>query len=203
MGGKKASFGFAAGLGTAYPEPAMRHFFSTFASGRPGLGLLLLRLIAGIMLIMHWMSLHNGASLAAAMPHMIAAAGGLLLLAGVWTPVAGAIVAIAELWIVFSHGSDPVAEFDAGRPRRRPGAAGSRNLVGGCAAVRVEADRDSASLTDEPMFSASTPAAPHPASSKQITRKPEHPASNSQFGGGLLGRGSANCPVCAVLGCNP
>ena len=41
------------------------------------------------------------------MPPMIAAAGGLLLLAGLWTPVAGAIVAIAELWIVFSQGHDP------------------------------------------------------------------------------------------------
>jgi putative oxidoreductase len=38
---------------------------------------------------------------------MIAAVGGLLLLAGLWTPVTGAIVAVAELWIVFSHGHDP------------------------------------------------------------------------------------------------
>ena len=107
MGGKKGHFGIAAGSGIAYPEPAMRSLFSTFASGLPGLGLLLLRLIAGIMLIAHWSRLHNGASLPAIMPHMIAAAGGLLLLAGLWTPLAGAIVAIAELWGVFSHGSDP------------------------------------------------------------------------------------------------
>ena len=85
----------------------MRRLFSTFASGLPGLGLLLLRLIAGVMLITHCVRLYNGASPWAIMPHMIAAAGGLLLLAGLWTPLAGAIVAIAELWGVFSHESDP------------------------------------------------------------------------------------------------
>ena len=85
----------------------MRRLFSTFASGLPGLGLLLLRLIAGITLIVPWVRLHNDALLPAIMPPMIAAAGGLLLLAGFWTPVAGVIVAIAELWIVFSQGYDP------------------------------------------------------------------------------------------------
>jgi hypothetical protein len=106
MGGKKGHFGFAAGLGNAYLEPVMRRLFSTFVSGLPGLGLLLLRLIAGIMLIVTWVRFHNGDSLSAIMPHLIAAAGGLLLLAGLWTPVAGAIVTIAELWLVFSHGHD-------------------------------------------------------------------------------------------------
>ena len=107
MGDKKGPFGFAAGSGTEYPEPVMRRLFSNFASGLPGLGLLLLRLIAGVILIAHWVRLYNGASLPAIMPHMVAAAGGMLLLAGLWTPLAGAIVATAELWIVFSHGHDP------------------------------------------------------------------------------------------------
>ena len=85
----------------------MRRLFSTFASGLPGLGLLLLRLIAGIALILPWVRPHNGPLLPAIIPPMIAAAGGLLLLAGLWTPVAGVIVVIAELWIVFSQGNDP------------------------------------------------------------------------------------------------
>jgi len=85
----------------------MRRFFSTFSSGPHGLGLLLLRLIAGITLIVHCVQLHNSLSLQAITPHVIAASGGLLLLAGLWTPIAGAIVAIAELWIVFSSGHDP------------------------------------------------------------------------------------------------
>jgi putative oxidoreductase len=56
---------------------------------------------------MHCVRLYNSASLPEITPHMIAAVGGLLLLAGLWTPVTGAIVAVAELWIVFSHGHDP------------------------------------------------------------------------------------------------
>ena len=69
--------------------------------------MLLLRLITGIVLIAQWVRLRNAVSLPAITPHMIAAAGGLFLLAGLWTPVAGAIVAIAELWVVFSQGLDP------------------------------------------------------------------------------------------------
>ncbi len=56
---------------------------------------------------MHCVRLHDGVSLQAITPHVIAAVGGLLLLVGLWTPVTGAIVAITELWIVFSHGPDP------------------------------------------------------------------------------------------------
>jgi len=85
----------------------MRRLFSTFSSGPPGVGLLLLRLIAGATLIVSYAQLHNGASLQAITSHVIAALGALLLLAGLWTPVSGAIVAITELWIVFSHGHDP------------------------------------------------------------------------------------------------
>jgi hypothetical protein len=38
---------------------------------------------------------------------MTAAAAGFLLLLGLWTPLAGAIVAISELAIVISHRADP------------------------------------------------------------------------------------------------
>jgi putative oxidoreductase len=34
--------------------------------------------------------------------HLIAAAGGVFLLAGLWAPVMGALVALDELWIAFS-----------------------------------------------------------------------------------------------------
>lgn len=85
----------------------MRRLFSTFSSGPPGLGLLLLRVIAGAALIVHYVQLQKGASLEAITLHVVAAVGGLLLLLGLWTPVTGAIVAITELWIGFSHGHDP------------------------------------------------------------------------------------------------
>jgi len=85
----------------------MRRLFSTFSSGPPSLGLLLLRMIAGATLIVHYAQLHHGATLEATALHLIAAVGGLLLLVGFWTPVTGAIVAITELWIFFLHGHDP------------------------------------------------------------------------------------------------
>jgi putative oxidoreductase len=38
---------------------------------------------------------------------LIAAAGGIFLLAGLWTPVTGALTSIHELWIAFSLYSSP------------------------------------------------------------------------------------------------
>jgi len=37
---------------------------------------------------------------------MIGAVAGVLLFVGFWTPLAGAVVAIAEIWIVFSQPGD-------------------------------------------------------------------------------------------------
>jgi putative oxidoreductase len=42
-----------------------------------------------------------------AIPQMVAAGAGVLLLVGLWTPVSGALVAIAELFIAFSRAGDP------------------------------------------------------------------------------------------------
>jgi uncharacterized membrane protein YphA (DoxX/SURF4 family) len=85
----------------------MRRLFSTFSSGSPGLGLLLLRFVVATALIVSCIRLYNGASAQAITPHLIAAGAGLLLVAGLWTPVAGAIIAIMELLTAFSHGHDP------------------------------------------------------------------------------------------------
>ena len=38
---------------------------------------------------------------------MLAAGAGILLLAGLWTPIAGTLVAIIELWSIFSQPGDP------------------------------------------------------------------------------------------------
>jgi putative oxidoreductase len=43
----------------------------------------------------------------AAVPQILGAAAGVLLLAGLWTPVAGAVVAILEAWIAFSQPGNP------------------------------------------------------------------------------------------------
>ena len=80
---------------------------STFADRLPSPGLLLLRVIVAIALIVRCVQLVNGESLQAITPHVIAAAAGLFVLFGLWTSVAGAVVALIELFIAFSHHHDP------------------------------------------------------------------------------------------------
>ena len=80
---------------------------STFGDHLPSHGLLLLRLIVATALIARGAQLVNGASLQTLTPHVIAAGAGLLLLLGLWTPVAGVILAISEILIAFSQGHDP------------------------------------------------------------------------------------------------
>jgi len=54
-----------------------------------------------------------------AAPQLVGGLAGLLLIAGLWTPIAGVVTACAEAWIAFSspgHLYDPrrVKEFGAG-----------------------------------------------------------------------------------------
>jgi len=63
--------------------------------------------IVSIALIARCVQLVNGESLRAITPHMIAAGAGLFVLFGLWTSVAGAVVAIIELFLAFSHNHDP------------------------------------------------------------------------------------------------
>ena len=73
----------------------MRRLYSTFARGLPGAGLLLLRLVAGIILILEGLvALRNGVWSGATVLHLLNAGTGILLLAGLWTPLAGTFVAI-------------------------------------------------------------------------------------------------------------
>ena len=86
----------------------MQRLFSTFANGWPGKGLLLQRaLVAAILAYSLIPNLGQAPHFSAVLTQLIAASGGLLLLIGLWTPIAGAVVAFAELWIVFSRVGDP------------------------------------------------------------------------------------------------
>lgn len=86
----------------------MRRLFSTFARGWPGAGLLLIRLIAGGALVTHGIKiLWGGAQIEAFILNSLAGGTGLLLLVGLWTPTAGAMVAPLELWYALSQPSDP------------------------------------------------------------------------------------------------
>jgi uncharacterized membrane protein YphA (DoxX/SURF4 family) len=75
----------------------------------PGIGLLLLRLAAGIGLILQAISALRGEPpIGLAILDVLAAIAGILLLAGLWTPIAGALVTMIELWTAFfSHPPDP------------------------------------------------------------------------------------------------
>lgn len=90
----------------------MQRLFSTFASGWPGIGLLLLRVFTCIALLHYGIaSVLDGRPLTIMVLEIIGAGAGIFLLIGLWTPVAGTLVAMANVWIAFpggwSHFGDP------------------------------------------------------------------------------------------------
>ena len=87
----------------------MQRLFSTFPSGWPGFGLLLLRLGVGIALISFGISAFYAASgePTGLARDSIEIAGAIFLIIGLWTPVAGALIALDELWISLSLYSSP------------------------------------------------------------------------------------------------
>jgi putative oxidoreductase len=86
----------------------LRRLFSTFARGWPGVGLLLLRAVAAASLIDEAIHQLRVAGLDySSVPAVLAAGAGLLLLAGLWTPISGVVVAAIELWSAFTQPGDP------------------------------------------------------------------------------------------------
>lgn len=74
-----------------------------FADGWPGAGILLLRLVTGTLLIRDGVTaLIAGPQLRTIILYCAAVGAGLLLLAGLWTPIAGTLVAIVEIWSALS-----------------------------------------------------------------------------------------------------
>ena len=85
----------------------LRRLYSTFAEGLPGLGLLLLRLVAGTGLIVRELpSLTTGLPIPAATLEVFAIGVAIVLLAGLWTPIIGSVVALFGLWNCFAHRGD-------------------------------------------------------------------------------------------------
>jgi hypothetical protein len=76
----------------------VRRLYSSFASGAPGFGLLLLRVTAGAALIAHACNHVDWV-------HVAAAAVGALVVAGLVTPIAGVLAAIAAAWIAIGEGA--------------------------------------------------------------------------------------------------
>jgi putative oxidoreductase len=90
----------------------VQRLFSTFADGWPGLGLLLLRLLTGVVLIHFGIAnLREAPPLPTVVLQSIGVGAGILLLVGLWTPVSGGLAAIVKVLIAFSryssHSVDP------------------------------------------------------------------------------------------------
>jgi uncharacterized membrane protein YphA (DoxX/SURF4 family) len=86
----------------------LRRLFSTFATGSPGAGLLVMRLVAGVVLVVRAIATPSGELALGPAPLLIVQIGlGLLLVAGLWTPIAGTVVAVLALGRFFLHVGDP------------------------------------------------------------------------------------------------
>ena len=85
----------------------MRRLYSTFAGGWPGIGLLILRLVLGFVLIVRAsFKLWSDPPLNLTIASVILLAGAILLMLGLWTPIAGTIVALVELWKILTLPGD-------------------------------------------------------------------------------------------------
>jgi hypothetical protein len=86
----------------------LQRLYSTFANGWPGVGLLVQRIVAAIMLVRFCVIQLTDSSFSASMiPHIVGACAAMLFVIGLWTPVVGTLIAVAELWIAVTHLSDP------------------------------------------------------------------------------------------------
>jgi uncharacterized membrane protein YphA (DoxX/SURF4 family) len=85
----------------------VQRLFSTFPEGWPGTGLVFLRAVAVIPSVQQGIAGLVTAPLPALAAHVVAAGAAALLLVGFWTPVAGVLMAVAELSLAFSHSHDP------------------------------------------------------------------------------------------------
>ena len=90
----------------------MHRLFSTFARGWPGVGLLLLRVAAGSSLIgRSILVLGNTPTFGTGSFQLFIATAGLLLIAGLWTPVGAAVMVLLELWRIISRHGDPASNI--------------------------------------------------------------------------------------------
>lgn len=87
---------------------SLQRLYSTFAGGRPGIGLLLMRLVIGSALVMRasltlWSSPPTHTTITA----VFLAACGIFLISGLWTPIAGTSVALIAIGQILTRAGDP------------------------------------------------------------------------------------------------
>ena len=86
----------------------MRRLYSTFAGSWPGTGLLLMRVVVGSALIVRASSILRSAPppINTTIMSVFLAGCGILLIPGIWTPVAGTLVAVIEIWQILTLAGD-------------------------------------------------------------------------------------------------
>jgi putative oxidoreductase len=86
----------------------LQRLFSTFANGLPGVGLLIQRLVTCVALLYNGMPLlKETPPFAVIVPEISGAILGLFILAGLWTPVVGTLVAAVEVWVALAGAGNP------------------------------------------------------------------------------------------------
>lgn len=85
----------------------MRRLFSTFASGWPGAGLLIMRLVAGLTAITQGlMTFRSSPTVQVIILEVFVIAVGILLVAGLWTPISASLLVILAVWNMFVQRGD-------------------------------------------------------------------------------------------------
>jgi putative oxidoreductase len=86
----------------------VRRLFFTFAGGAPGIGLLIMRLVAGVGLCAY-----GAIGMFAVSPsehvvvHVLSIGLAILLFLGLWTPLVGTLMALEALWQMLVHTGEP------------------------------------------------------------------------------------------------
>jgi len=109
----KALFGVSIGLRNGESSyvlkgASLRRLYSTFAGGWPGTGLLLIRLVVGSALVVRaslrlWSDLPP---MNETVPAVLLMGAGILLIVGLWTPIAGTSIALIEIWKMLTVAGD-------------------------------------------------------------------------------------------------
>jgi putative oxidoreductase len=85
----------------------VRRLFWTFATGVPGVGLLVMRVVAAAALASRGISgLSGQLETGSVTVSVLQACAGLLLLVGLWTPLAGLLAVVLEGWQLCSQAQD-------------------------------------------------------------------------------------------------
>lgn len=85
----------------------MQRLFTTFADGWPGFGLLFQRLVTGVVLLHLGIAVFRETpTVATTTPQAIGGVLAIFIAIGLWTPVAGALIAAVEVWTALVYPVD-------------------------------------------------------------------------------------------------